>query len=184
MLHHDIDNDVVFKSTYLPTPQALEIIKKINDKTKASKNEQFYFVGSQIFEIDDEVKSLLAQKGDAIAFGRSIDTKMEPVVIPLRNEYADNVMLFGINDEEQVSRTTMASIKSLRISNKNTKIKVINCLPNDQRNTTKILNDLEGKDFYQGQNSRADGAVYSWARAIQRVAYGYGDCFSQACCRC
>ncbi len=145
VLHHDIDNDVVFKSTYLPTPQALEIIKKINDKTKTSKNEQFYFVGSQIFEIDEEVKGLLTKKGDAISFGRSIDTKMEPVIIPLRNEYADNVMLFGINDEEQVSRTTMASIKSLRISNKNIKIKVINCLPTDQRNTTKILNDWEGK---------------------------------------
>ena len=145
ILHHDIDHDVVFKSTYLPTSQTLEIIKKINDKTKASKNEQFYFVGSQIFEIDDEVKNLLIEKGDAMAFGRSIDTKMEPVVIPLRNEYADNVMLFGINDEEQVSRTTMASIKSLRISNKNIKIKVINCLSAEQRNTTKMLNDWENK---------------------------------------
>lgn len=145
VLHHDIDHDVVFKSTYLPTSQTLEIIKKINDKTKASKNEQFYFVGSQIFEIDDEVKNLLTEKGDAIAFGRSIDTKMEPVVIPLRNEYADNVMLFGINDEEQVSRTTMASIRSLRISNKNIKIKVINCLSAEQRNTTKMLNDWENK---------------------------------------
>lgn len=145
VLHHDIDHDVVFKSTYLPTSQTLEIIKKINDKTKASKNEQFYFVGSQIFEIDDEVKNLLIEKGDAIAFGRSIETKMEPVVIPLRNEYADNVMLFGINDEEQVSRTTMASIKSLRISNKNIKIKVINCLSAEQRNTTKMLNDWENK---------------------------------------
>lgn len=145
VLHHDIDHDVVFKSTYLPTSQTLEIIKKINDKTKASKNEQFYFVGSQIFEIDDEVKNLLIEKGDAIAFGRSIDTKMEPVVIPLRNEYADNVMLFGINDEEQVSRTTMASIKSMRISNKNIKIKVINCLSAEQRNTTKMLNDWENK---------------------------------------
>lgn len=145
VLHHDIDHDVVFKSTYLPTSQTLEIIKKINDKTKASKNEQFYFVGSQIFEIDDEVKNLLTEKGDAIAFGRSIDTKMEPVVIPLRNEYADNVMLFGINDEEQVSRTTMASIKSLRILNKNIKIKVINCLSAEQRNTTKMLNDWENK---------------------------------------
>lgn len=145
VLHHDIDHDVVFKSTYLPTSQTLEIIKKINDKTKASKNEQFYFVGSQIFEIDDEVKNLLTEKGDAIAFGRSIDTKMEPVVIPLRNEYADNVMLFGINDEEQVSRTTMASIKSLRISNKNIKIKVINCFSAEQRNTTKMLNDWENK---------------------------------------
>lgn len=145
VLHHDIDHDVVFKSTYLPTSQTLEIIKKINDKTKASKNEQFYFVGSQVFEIDDEVKNLLTEKGDAIAFGRSIDTKMEPVVIPLRNEYADNVMLFGINDEKQVSRTTMASIKSLRISNKNIKIKVINCLSAEQRNTTKMLNDWENK---------------------------------------
>lgn len=145
VLHHDIDHDVVFKSTYLPTSQTLEIIKKINDKTKASKNEQFYFVGSQIFEIDDEVKNLLIEKGDAISFGRSIDTKMEPVVIPLRNEYADNVMLFGINDEEQVSHTTMASIKSLRISNKNIKIKVINCLSAEQRNTTKMLNDWENK---------------------------------------
>lgn len=145
VLHHDIDHDVVFKSTYLPTSQTLEIIKKINDKTKASKNEQFYFVGSQIFEIDDEVKNLLIEKGDAISFGRSIDTKIEPVVIPLRNEYADNVMLFGINDEEQVSRTTMASIKSLRISNKNIKIKVINCLSAEQRNTTKMLNDWENK---------------------------------------
>ena len=144
VLHHDIDNDVVFKSTYLPTPQALEIIKKINSKTKGCQNDQFYFVGSQIFEIDDEVKSLLAKK-TSIAFGRSIDTKMEPVIIPLRNEYADNVMLFGINDEEQVSRTTMASIKSLRISNKDVKIKVINCLPIDQRNTTKMLKDLAGK---------------------------------------
>ncbi len=144
VLHHDIDNDVVFKSTYLPTPEALEIIKKINAKTKGFENDQFYFVGSQIFEIDDEVKSLLAKK-TSIALGRSIDTKMEPVIIPLRNEYADNVMLFGINDEEQVSRTTMASIQSLRVSNKSIKIKVISCLPSEQKNTTKMLNDLAGK---------------------------------------
>ena len=144
VLHHDIDNDVVFKSTYLPTPEALEIIKKINAKTKGFENDQFYFVGSQIFEIDDEVKSLLTKK-TSIALGRSIDTKMEPVIIPLRNEYADNAMLFGINDEEQVSRTAMASIQSLLISNKTIKIKVINCLPTDLRNTTKILKDLEGK---------------------------------------
>lgn len=159
VLHHDIDNDVVFKSTYLPTPEALEIIKKINGKTKAFKNDQFYFVGSQVFEIDDEVKSLLTKQGKAaIAIGRSIDTKMEPVIIPLRNEYADNVMLFGINDEEQVSRTTMATIKSLRISNKDVKVKVINCLPTDQKNTTKMLNDLAGKGEIELLNPATCGA--------------------------
>ncbi len=39
VLHHDIDNDVVFKSTYLPTKEAFEIIKKINGKTKAFTND-------------------------------------------------------------------------------------------------------------------------------------------------
>ena len=160
VLHHDRENDdVVFKSAYLPTKEADEIIKKINDSTKNYHNEQFYFVGSQIFEIDDEVKSLLDQKGKAaIAFGRSIDTKMEPVIIPLRNEYADNVMLFGINDEEQVSRTSMATIKSLRISNKDVKIKVINCLPTDQKNTTKLLKDLAGKGDIELLNPGTCGA--------------------------
>ena len=157
VLHHDIDNDVVFKSTYLPTPEALKVIKKINAKTKDFENEQFYFVGSQIFEIDDEVKSLLAKK-TSIALGRSIDTKMEPVIIPLRNEYADNVMLFGINDEEQVSRTTMATIKSLRISNKEVKTKVINCLTTEQRNTTKMLKDLESKGKIELLNPSTCGA--------------------------
>ena len=170
VLHHDIDNDVVFKSTYLPTKEAFEVIKKINDKTKSYPNEQFYFVGSQIFEIDDEVKSLLDQKGKAaIAFGRSIDTKMEPVIIPLRNEYADNVMLFGINDEEQVSRTTMASIKSLKISNKAMKIKVINCLPDDQRKTRKILDDLAGKGEIELLNTGTCGAE------LQRIASSIKD---------
>ena len=157
VLHHDIDNDVVFKSTYLPTPQALEVIKKINDKTKNYQNEQFYFVGSQIFNIDDEVKSLLTKK-TSIALGRSIDTKMEPVMIPLRNEYADNVMLFGINDEEQVSRTSMATIKSLRISNKDVKIKVINCLPTDQKKTTKLLKDSAANGDIELLNPASCGA--------------------------
>ena len=157
VLHHDIDNDVVFKSTYLPTPEAIEIIKKINAKTKEFENDQFYFVGSQIFEIDDEVKSLLT-KNTSIALGRSIDTKMEPVIIPLRNEYADNIMLFGINDEEQVSRTTMASIQSLRLSNKDVAIKVINCLSSDQKKTTKMLNELESKGEIELLNPSTCGA--------------------------
>ena len=144
VLHHDIDNDVVFKSTYLSTPNAFDFIKKIAKKTSSYQNNQFYFVGSQVFGLDNEVKELITPRGAAIALGRSIDTKMEPVIIPLYNEYADNVILFGINDEEQVSRTTMASIKSLRISNKDVKIKVINCLPTDQRNTTKMLREWAG----------------------------------------
>lgn len=164
VLHHDIDNDVVFKSSYLPTSEAMKVIDKINSKTKAFKNEQFYFVGSQVFKIDDEVRNLLEQKGNAIAVGRSIDTKKEPVIIPLRKEYADNVILFGINDEEQVSRTTMATLRSLRISNKDVKIKVINCLSVEQRTTNKLLKDLAGKGEIEILNPAICG------EELQRIA--------------
>ena len=121
VLHHDIDNDVVFKSTYLPTKEAFEIIKKINGKTKAFTNDQFYFVGSQIFEIDDEVKSLLAKR-TSIAFGRSIDTKMEPVIIPLRNEYAEK-MLKDLESKGEIEllnpSTCGAELQSIATSIKN-----------------------------------------------------------------
>ena len=168
VLHHDIDNDVVFTSSYSELEALKGVIKKINEKTKHFMNEQLYFDGSQVFEIDNEVNSLLAKKGNAIALGRSIDTKLEPVIIPLRNEYGDNVMLFGINDEEQVSRTTMASIKSLRITNKDIKIKVINCLSSDQRNTTKMLRDLAEKDEIELLNpSRCGTELVNIATSIK-----------------
>lgn len=171
VLHHGIDVDVVFKSTYLPTNEALEVISKINNKTKSYKNDQFYFVGSQIFKLDDGVKSLLTQQGTAkatMALGRSIDTKMEPVMIPLRDEYADNVILFGINDEEQVSRTTMASLLSLRASNKAVKIKVINCLPAEQVNTIKTLNELAKKGELELLTPQGCGkALYDMATSIK-----------------
>ena len=169
VLHHDIDTDVVFKSTYLPTPEAMKVIDKINNKTKSCKGDQFYFVGSQVFEIDDEVKSLLKQKDTAIALGRSIDTKMEPVIIPFRNEYADNVILFGINDEEQVSRTTMATMKSLLMSNRNVKVKVINCLAEEQRTTNKMLKDYAGKGDIEMLNPAKCG------EELQRIAHSIKD---------
>lgn len=171
VLHHSIDTDFVFKSSYLPTKEALEVISKINAKTKAYKNEQFYFVGSQLFTLDDGVKSLLTQQGRAtaaMALGRSIDTKMEPVVIPLRDEKADNVLLFGVNDEEQVSRTTLASLLSLRAANKTIKISVINCLSPEQENTNKTLNELAGKGEIELLEPRDSGKVlYDMAVSIK-----------------
>lgn len=170
VLHHSVDADVVFKSNYMPTNEALEIISKINAKTKAYKNEQFYFVGSEIFKLDDGVISLLTQQGRAtatMALGRSIDTKKEPVIIPLKDE-KDNVLLFGVNDEEQVSRTTMASLLSMRAANKTVKIKVINCLPPEQVNTNKTLDELASKGEIELLEPRNSGkALYDMAVSIK-----------------
>lgn len=148
VLHHG-DADDVFKSNYVPTPEAIRIIGDINKKTNPFTNNQFYFVGSQIFKLDEKVKESISGKGPLTVLGRSIDTKMSVVKVPLKNEFADNMILFGINDEEQVSRTTMSALRSLIASTEGMtyRIIVINCLSEGNPNTTSVLNDLskEGK---------------------------------------
>ena len=160
VLHHG-DEDEVFKSNYLPTSAAIEIIGEINKKTEQFSNDQFYFVGSQLFKMDDKVKEGLAGKGPMIVLGRSIDTKMSIVTIPLKNDYADNLMLFGINDEEQVSRTTMSALRSLIISTKGTdyRIVVINCLSEGNNSTLHTLNDLLAEGEIELLSPRDSGVV-------------------------
>lgn len=146
VLHHE-ETDEVFKSNYLPTNEAVRIIGDINKKAENFSSDQFYFAGSQIFKLDDSVKSSIEGKGSMMILGRSIDTKMSVVSIPMKNEYADNLILFGINDEGQVSRTTMSALRSLIASTAgmNHRIIVINCLAEGNESTTAILDDLSGE---------------------------------------
>ena len=148
VLHHE-DTDEVFKSNYLPTNEAVRIIGEINKKAENFPGEQFYFVGSQIFKLDDNVKDSIEGKGPVMVLGRSIDTKMSVISIPLKDEYADNLILFGINDEGQVSRTTMSALRSMIASTAgmNYRIIVINCLSEGNESTVATLDDLssEGK---------------------------------------
>lgn len=146
VLHHE-ETDEVFKSNYLPTNEAVRIIGEINKKAESFPSNQFYFVGSQIFKLDEKVKNSIEGKGPLMVLGRSIDTKMSVVSIPLKNEYADNLILFGINDEGQVSRTTISALRSLMASTSgmNHRIIVINCLSEGNENTAATLDDLSNE---------------------------------------
>lgn len=148
VLHHE-ETDEVFKSNYLPTNEAVRIIEEINKKAESFPGDQFYFVGSQIFKLDDNVKESIEGKGPVMVLGRSIDTKMSTVSIPLKNEFADNLIIFGINDEGQVSRTTLSALRSLIVSTagRNYRTIVINCLIEGSESMISTLGDLssEGK---------------------------------------
>ena len=148
VLHHQ-ETDEVFKSNYLPTNEAVRIIGEINKKAEDFPGAQFYFVGSQIFKLDDNVKDSIEGRGPVMVLGRSIDTKMSVVSIPLKNEYADNLILFGINDEGQVSRTSLSALRSLIVSTAgmNYRTIVINCLSEGSESAIATLDDLsaEGK---------------------------------------
>lgn len=160
VLHHG-DSDEVFKSNYVPTPEAIRIIEEINKKTESFSNSQFYFVGSQVFRLDERVKESIAGKGPSMVLGRSIDTKMSVVKVPLRNEYADNLILFGINEEEQVSRTTMSALRSLVASTEgmNYRIIVINCLSEENHNAISVLASLSDEGKIEIVSPRKSGVV-------------------------
>ena len=160
VLHHGESNEV-FKSYYLPTPEAVSFIGEINKKADDFSNNQFYFVGSQIFKLDERIKESLVGNGPRMVLGRSIDTKMSVVTVPLKNEYADNLILFGINDEGQVSRTTMSALRSLVSSTEgmNHRIIVINCLPEGDGVTSGVLNSLEEENKIEILSSRESGMV-------------------------
>jgi len=160
VLHHG-ETDEVFKSNYVPTPEAIRIIGDINKKAAGFSNDQFYFVGSQVFRLDDRVKESMAGKGPMMVLGRSIDTKMSIISIPLKNEYADNLILFGINDEGQVSRTTMSALLSLIASTEGMvyRIIVINCLSECNDSSSEMLDNLSNEGKIELISPRESGVM-------------------------
>lgn len=160
VLHHG-ETDEVFKSYYIPTQEAVSLIGDINKKAEKFSNDQFYFVGSQIFKLDEKVRESILGKGPMMVLGRSIDTKMSVVTISLKKEYADNLILFGINDEGQVSRTTMSALRSLVLSTEgmNHRIIVINCLSDGNDSAIGSLNELVSENRIELLPPRKAGTV-------------------------
>lgn len=160
VLHHG-ESDEVFKSYYLPTPEAVNLIGEINKKADRFSNNQFYFVGSQVFKLDEKITEGIVGKGPMMVLGRSIDTKMSVVTIPFKNEYADNLILFGINDEGQVTRTTMSALRSLVSSTEgmNHRVIVIDCLPEGADDTNDILDNLAEDKKIEIISPRKSGTI-------------------------
>ena len=118
--YHGMDDEAQFQAYYVPTQEGIALVDDIKKKTSSiDTGQQFYFVGSQIFKIGEDVtQQLISIPGSfpIAAVGRSIDINQSSVNIPLKDDDAENIMLFGIDDENQVTGTSMAVLKSIIIS--------------------------------------------------------------------
>lgn len=118
--YHGRDDDALFQAYFVPTQEGMSFVDDIKKKTSSSDTgQQFYFVGSQIFKISEDVKNQLTSTPGSFpiaAVGRSIDINQSSVNIPLKDDDAENIMLFGIDDENQVTGTSVAILKSMIIS--------------------------------------------------------------------
>ncbi|WP_027453878.1 FtsK/SpoIIIE domain-containing protein [Segatella baroniae] len=148
--YHSIDEQKVFQAYFVPTEEGIALVKKVNEKNAGyNTDKQFYFAGSQVFTIDDSVKSIINNETkDSIvaSVGRSIDVQQKSVNIPLRNDFGENILLFGIDDEEQVTGTTMAIIRSMHYSSKvgnlNYQFKVMDFLGKENGNYKGVLKEI------------------------------------------
>ena len=153
--YHHVDEQVKFQAYYTDKEAAEKLMAAIVEKAKDHKsNGEFYFNGAQMFYLDESVKEQMqAVKGKSpLAFmGKAIDISQKDLYIKLNEDFSENVLLIGLNDQEQVTRTTMNLFVSLMMSaklkRKNIAFKVIDCLNNEEGEVHELIFDLENEGY-------------------------------------
>ena len=146
------EENTKFQAFYADKEQAADIIQTINDKTKSlASNETFYFSGASLFHFDSSAAiqehARRCRKMPVAFAGKSIDIKQVDVAIPLSEDFSENILLLGLNDEYQSTRVSMNLLVSLLATCKsreaNVDFKVINCLSDDNDKYIGVLDELE-----------------------------------------
>ena len=153
--YHHVDEQVKFQAYYTDKEAAEKLMAAIVEKAKDHKsNGEFYFNGAQMFYLDESVKEQMqAVKGKSpLAFmGKAIDISQKDLYIKLNEDFSENVLLLGLNDQEQVTRTTMNLFVSLMMSaklkHKDIAFKVIDCLNNEEGEVHEQIFDLENEGY-------------------------------------
>ena len=97
-----------------------QIETAVNKAAEGQSNGQFYFNGSQVFRYDIEVFETLAKvrrENLKACIGRSVCLKQSPVVITLKQDMSENILLTGMDKQGQSMRTAMDLLFSLVASN-------------------------------------------------------------------
>lgn len=153
--YHHVDEQVRFQAYYTDKEAAEKLMTAIVEKAKDHRsNGEFYFNGAQMFYLDEAMKEqMMAVKGKSpLAFmGKAIDISQKDLFIKLNEDFSENVLLLGLNDLEQVTRTTMNLFVSLMMSaklkHKDISFKVIDCINNEEGKVHELIYDLENEGY-------------------------------------
>lgn len=144
--YHHVSSEAFFQSFYTSNQEAEHVTDLIERKAEHSKsNGQFYFSGSQLFTINQELMEGLPAKRNPIAsLGYSINLKREEVNIPLKLDDGENVLFFGINDEEQVTRSVINALTTAVLTaQKLGKPRVVKVMDMLEREDAAYMDDLD-----------------------------------------
>lgn len=113
--------DTQFHTFYISEEETKSQISTAVAKAEQHKsNGQFYFNGSLLFNIDKEILDRIGEvrNNNLIAcVGKSISLHQEPVLITLKKDFGENILLTGIDEKNQSTRTASDILFSLIASN-------------------------------------------------------------------
>ena len=167
--------EATFQSYYTSNDEVPALTKNIVKKAaNNNSNGQFYFNGSQLFSIDEElINNLPAKRNNVAALGCSVDLQRKPVQISLKADDGENILFFGINDQEQVTRTVMNALTTLvytaRNSGRTLRTYVIDSLGFDEGKYLDVLDKLSDEGLITIIKKR------DWGTELHRMASGIID---------
>lgn len=131
------------------------LVSQVEQKASShASNGQTYFSGALQFPISQEVADYIATKGrkNIVASpGQIISLEQTPLTISLKDDLSENIALFGINDRQFVTRTTIGLMTSLMISNKQKDLgyqfMVFDCLDDEEAEYLDVLDELEAAEL-------------------------------------
>lgn len=167
VFYHHTDEQVQFKAFYSKNEELAERITcAVNKSAECQSNGQFYFNGSQVFTVDKDVIKYVGKKGRSnptVALGRGISLEEKPISITLKEDYSENIMLFGINNAEQVTRVTMNILmtmaSSVRQKDMDMDIYVFDCLNNEDGIYAEPLDEMEDMGLCKIVSGRKRGSL-------------------------
>lgn len=152
VFYHHVEENYTFQAYFADKQLAAQMMQLVQEKTKASEsNEKFYFNGASIFQFEpsimEDAKYARKCRRMPVAFvGKSIDINQSDVALPLSEDFSENILLIGLNDDSQATRTSMNMLVSILASSKareaDTEVAVVDCLT-DEDKYVELLDDME-----------------------------------------
>lgn len=128
-------------------------------------NGEHYFCGSSLFYLDQNKDAIAQSDYDCpIALvGQNIGMNAGATTLPLRNDFTENILIFGVNKEEQSAAVAMNALASLMLSYQKKGIAcrffVIDCLVQQNSKYKRILEDWQTKGLCRLVPRQESGGV-------------------------
>ena len=138
-----------------------------NDEELANAigNGEHYFCGSSLFYLEQNKDTIAQNDYDCpiALIGQNIGINAGATTLPLRNDFTENILIFGVNKEEQSAAVAMNVLASLMLSYQQKGIAcnflVIDCLVQQNSKYKRILEDWRMKGLCRLVPRQESGGV-------------------------